>query len=61
MAQLGADLALLIGREGTGWTKRRVAIAVTAAAIAALVVIAAMHGFDGGGIDGHGIEGPGER
>jgi hypothetical protein len=60
MAQLGADLALLFGRDVTGWTKRRVVIAVTAAAIVALVVIAAIHGFDGG-IDGHGIEGPGER
>ncbi len=64
-AQLGADAALLLGRGGPGWTRRRIVLAVVAVAVAALliagfVVASVLHGGggDGGGIERHGFEGP---
>jgi hypothetical protein len=49
-AQLGADLRLLFGRGGAGWTRRRVVLTVIAAlAVIGVVAAAAFHGFGGGG------------
>jgi hypothetical protein len=51
--QLGADLALLVGRHGTGWTRRRFVVA--AAVLLALlgVIASSVHGF---GPEHHGFE-----
>jgi hypothetical protein len=62
-AQLGADAALLLGRGGPGWTRRRIVLAAVLAVSVLLVagfVVAAVHGFGGGGdgIERHGFEGP---
>jgi hypothetical protein len=58
ISQLRADLALLFGRNGTGWTRRRIIIALLAALVVAMVVIGAFRGFGGGGFDNRGF-GPG--
>ncbi len=59
-AQLGADAALLLGRGGTGWTRRRIVLAVLVLLFAGFIVASAVHGFGGGGegIERHGFEGP---
>jgi hypothetical protein len=66
LRQLGADVALLLGRGGVGWNRRRVMIAVLAALFAAGVVIVAIHGFGGDafehrGFDPPGVDGPGHH
>ena len=62
-AQLAADLALLVGRRGTGWTRRRIVIAVVALMVLGFLVAAAFHGFGGDGPGGgpvgpRGFDGP---
>jgi hypothetical protein len=59
-SQLGADAALLLGRGGHGWTRRRIVLAVIVLLVAGFVVASALHGFGGGGdgIERHGFEGP---
>jgi Domain of unknown function (DUF1707) len=59
-AQLGADAAVLFGRGGAGWTRRRIVLAVIVLLFAVFVVASALHGFGGGGgdIERHGFEGP---
>jgi hypothetical protein len=63
-AQLRVDLALLLGRGGSGWTRRRVVVAgiVALLLIATIVVAVAGFAFEGGGhhgFGGHGFDGPG--
>jgi hypothetical protein len=63
-AQLRVDLALLLGRGESGWTRRRVVVAAIVALflIAAIVVGIAGFAIGGGGHHGfgdHGFGGPG--
>ena len=65
-AQLGADLSLLLGRGGTGCTRRRLVIAAIVAVCLIAAVVSAFHGFGGDGAGHHGYEhhgfgGPGGR
>jgi hypothetical protein len=62
LAQLGADLSLLFGRGGVGWTRRRVVLAALLALVAGLfiggTVLSAVHGFGGEGFEHRGFGGP---
>jgi hypothetical protein len=62
LAQLGADLSLLFGRGGAGWTRRRTVIAVLVALAAIVfiggVALSAVHGAGGDGFPQRGFDGP---
>jgi hypothetical protein len=55
LRQLSADLAVLFGRSGTGWSRRRVVIGVFAALVVIGVVVAGLHGFGGDGFEHDGF------
>jgi DUF1707 SHOCT-like domain len=64
-AQLSADLALLFGRRGAGWSRRRIVVAIVTLMVVGLLVAAAFHGFGsdgpgarGGGFEPRGFDGP---
>jgi hypothetical protein len=62
--QVRSDVALLFGRGGSGWSRRRVVLAVVAALMAVAVIGFAAggfgfghEGFERGGVEGHGLDG----
>ena len=55
--QLKADVSLLLGRGGAGWTGRRLVLAGIVVLVLIGVMVSAFHGFGPGGIEHHGFEG----
>jgi hypothetical protein len=52
-AQLGADLALLSGRAGAGWSRRRLVLAAVLALLLAAMIATAFHDFGRDGFAHH--------